>query len=175
MKSPTKDSLIAPAASPELDSVQLRRVMSNFPSGVVVLTAINRSEPVGMTVQSFASLSLQPPLCLVCPSKSSTSWPRILEAPGLVVNILGAQQGELAKQFGSRGADKFSGVRWDASPILGAPVLNDVVAWLECQVCATYDGGDHTIQIASILGATITDTDDPDPLVYFRTKFGTFA
>ncbi len=91
------------------------------------------------------------------------------------MNILGAQQKELCRKFGARGVDRFSGVDWSASPIFGAPVLNDVITWLECQVYATHDGGDHTIVVSSIVGASITEVDGSAPLVFFRSRFGSFA
>ncbi|MPZ74235.1 MAG: flavin reductase [Nitriliruptorales bacterium] len=149
--------------------------MGHFASGVVVVTAMDGSQPVGMTVQSFASLSLDPPLCLLCPAKSSTSWPRIIRSGRFVINVLGAEHRDLSRQFAVSGGDKFRDVRWTASPASGSPVIDRAIAWLECKSSAIHDGGDHHVAIASVVDARISQEENVAPLIFFRGTFGAFT
>src|SRR5262245_20087411 len=109
-----------------------RAVLGHFATGVAAVTAIDEGEPVGLTIQSFCSLSLDPPLILLCPALSSTSWPRVERAGRLCVNLLADGQEELARQFARSGTDKYAGVRWAPSADTGSPVLEGALAWIDC-------------------------------------------
>ncbi|MPZ73651.1 MAG: hypothetical protein GEU74_10545 [Nitriliruptorales bacterium] len=164
------------AGEPGLDSASLRRVLGHFASGVVVVTAIDVQGPVGMTAQSFCSLSLEPPLVLFCPAKSSRSWPRIAAAQSFAVNVLDTSHATLCRQFAVSGGDKFAGVSWMPSS-MGAPLLDDAISWIECRTHAVHDGGDHHIVLGSVLSATLREGEVAEamPLVFYRGGFGTFA
>src|ERR1700682_6631016 len=92
-----------------------RAVLSQFATGVAVVTAINNGSPVGLTIQSFCSLSLDPPLILLCPAITSTSWPKIAEVGQLCVNLLAEGQEEIARQFARSGGDKYVGIVWSSA------------------------------------------------------------
>ena len=151
------------------DAAQIRRVLGHFASGVTVITALLHSEPVGFTCQSFASLSLDPPMVTFAPSRGSTTWPKIRQARSFCVNVLSDEQSELSSAFARSGTDKFAGVSWRSSR-LGAPVLDGAAAYIDCRIWAEYDGGDHTIVAASVidLGADSTRR----PLVFHRGQYG---
>lgn len=158
-----------PPASPEvLDPQHFRRVLGHFATGVTVITALDGGEPVGFTCQSFASLSLEPPLVTVSPQRTSTTWPRIRRAGRFCANILAEGQQELGSRFARTGTDKFAGVRWSTSPS-GCPVLEDVLAWVDCEVLQEVDGGDHVIAVARVLDLAVL-SDEP-PLLFFRGSF----
>jgi flavin reductase (DIM6/NTAB) family NADH-FMN oxidoreductase RutF len=149
----------------------LRDVLGHFATGVVVVTARARDETLlGFTCQSFASLSLDPPLVSFAPSRTSSTWPRIREIGAFCVNVLAADHSELSTAFArsGRAVDKFAGVAWCPAPS-GAPVLEGVIAWVDCTLWAEHDGGDHTIAIGRVsnLGA------DPDrlPLLFYRGAY----
>ena len=129
-------------------------------------------DPVGFTCQAFAALSLEPPLVLLAPAKSSTSWPRIAQAGAFCVNILAAHQGGLARTFSVSGADKFAGVEWRPGPVTSSPVLPDALAWVECRLEAIYDSGDHELVTGRVLALDVTER---EPLLYFRGGFGGFS
>jgi len=148
---------------------QIRQVLGHFPSGVTVITAVYDGEPVGFTCQSFASLSLDPPMVTFAPSRTSSTWPKIRQAGTFCVNVLSDAHSGLSMAFGRSGADKFAGVRWRSSP-QGAPVLDGVVAYVECRIWAEYGGGDHTIVAASVLDLAAYST--RRPLVLYRGQYG---
>ncbi len=147
------------------DPSTMRSVLGHFPSGVTIVTGTTPDGPAGFTCQSFSSLSLDPPLVLVLPGRSSSSWPRIEATGRFCVNVLAEGQRELSTRFARSGGDKFSGVEWATSG-LGSPVLAGATAWIDCTLHAVHDGGDHLIVVGAVhdLGAT----DDIPPLVFHR-------
>ncbi|MDG4860746.1 flavin reductase family protein [Streptomyces sp. T-3] len=155
-----------------LDPAEFRRVLGHFASGVTVITALDDEGPAGFACQSFASLSLDPPLIAFMVARTSTTWPRIAQAGSFCVNILGAEQGTLCRGFAVSGGDKFAGVTYDAAPVSGAPRLDGVPAWLDCTIHAVHTGGDHLIVVGRVdaLGAT----DEGEPLLFHQGKFGQF-
>src|SRR6476619_3878226 len=94
------------------DTARYRQVLGHFPTGVVVVTAVDDGEPVGLAIGSFSSVSLDPPLVGFFPDRSSTSWPRIEKAGSFAVNILGEHQEDICRTFASKGGDKFAGIGW---------------------------------------------------------------
>jgi 3-hydroxy-9,10-secoandrosta-1,3,5(10)-triene-9,17-dione monooxygenase reductase component len=152
---------------------EFRRVLGNFASGVTVITApaaVPSEPPAGFACQSFASLSLEPPLVCFMVARTSTTWPRIARAGVFCVNVLGAGQGELCRAFAVSGADKFAGVAHDPAPVSGSPRLADAAAWIDCTVQAVHTGGDHLIVVGRVdaLGAT---QEPGDPLLFHRGRF----
>jgi flavin reductase (DIM6/NTAB) family NADH-FMN oxidoreductase RutF len=150
------------------DLAHFREVMSCFASGVVVVTAVVDGTPVGMTCQSFTSLSLDPPMVLFCPSKSSTSWPVLARADYLCVNVLTAAQHELSTAFARSGTDKYLGVSWTPTP-QGAPALDGAAVHVEARVADCLDGGDH--HIVTCVVEALSAVADHEPLVYYRCGY----
>ncbi len=157
---------------PPVDPAEFRRVLGHFASGVTIVTALDATGPTGFACQSFASLSLDPPLVAFMVARTSTTWPRIADAGAFCVNILGAGQRELCRSFAVSGADKFAGVDWTPAPTSGSPLLPDAPAWIDCAITAVHTGGDHLIVVGRVdsLGAT----EDSDPLLFHRGRFGRF-
>ncbi|MEU6375416.1 flavin reductase family protein [Streptomyces sp. NPDC046909] len=147
----------------------MRKVMGHFCSGLVVITAHGPDGPLGFTCQSFASLSLDPPLVSFSPARTSSTWPRIREAQSFCVNVLAEDQQHLSNGFARSGADKFAGVSWSPSPS-GAPVLAGTAAWAECVLWAEYDGGDHTIVAGEV--RSLGCDDHKRPLLFYRGAYG---
>ncbi|MBA0126568.1 flavin reductase family protein [Haloechinothrix sp. YIM 98757] len=164
---------IATTSTPDAaDDEHLRAVLGRFCTGVTVITALRQGEPVGFTCQSFSALSLEPPYVCFCPSRTSTTWPRIRRAGSLCVNILAADQEEMGRRFAVSGADKFTGSGWGSSPN-GSPLLDGALAWIDGSVEREVDGGDHTIVIARITGSEIRR--DASPLLFYGSSFGRMA
>lgn len=147
----------------------LRAVLGHFASGVVVVAAMGPNGPLGFTCQSFASLSLDPPLVSFSPSRSSTTWPQIREVGRFCVNVLAEDHRHHSDRFARSGTDKFAGAIWRPGPS-GAPILDGVCAWVDCALWGEYDGGDHTIAIGHVtaLGADAARA----PLLFHRGRYG---
>ena len=165
-----EDDLEHTAAS--FDQARLRQIMGHFATGVTIITAVDDGEPVGLTAQSFTSLSLDPPLILFCPGKTSSTWPRIKQAGSFCVNILGQAQEAICRTFAASGTDKFAGVVWTPSDTTGAPVLDDVLAWVDCTLEAEHDAGDHVIVVGRVVDLSMEQ--EGKPLLFYRGGFGTF-
>jgi flavin reductase (DIM6/NTAB) family NADH-FMN oxidoreductase RutF len=154
-----------------VDEAHFRQVLGHFPTGVTVVTAMTEGEPVGLAVGSFTSVSLDPPLVLFCPAKSSSSWPKIEAAGSFCVNILGEDQESVSRVFAGKGADKFQGLGWRLGAV-GAPILNDVLAWIDCRVEDVHEGGDHYLVVGRV--AELGIGHEGRPLVFFRGGYGRF-
>ena len=162
------DDLGAPTS---FDTARFREVLGHFASGVTIVTATDAGEPVGFTCQAFTSLSLDPPLVAIAPGKNSTSWPRIARAGDFCVNILSEDQEALSRDFAVSGGDKFKGVGWRPARN-GAPVLDGVLAWVECQFLRAHDAGDHEIVLGLVRDMGVNKG---RPLVFYRGGFGGFT
>ena len=149
---------------------EFRAVLGHFASGVVVVTAMHDGRPVGLTCQSFFSLSLDPPLVALAPGRSSTSWPKVAEAGAFCANILADHQEGMARTFANTGADKFSGVGWSPAPS-GPPRLHDCLAWIDCTIESVHDAGDHHLVVARVVGL---QSEPGKPLLFYRGGFGGF-
>ncbi|MDP9793036.1 flavin reductase (DIM6/NTAB) family NADH-FMN oxidoreductase RutF [Catenuloplanes nepalensis] len=148
---------------------RFRQVMSHFCSGIVVVTASSDGVPVGLACQSFASLSLDPPLITFNVARTSRSWPLVRAAGGFAVNILGAAQRATCQVFAVSGADKFAGLSWQPGGT-GAPLLADALAHIECRLEAVYDGGDHEIVVGRVVALQAT-AEPAEPLLYYRREY----
>lgn len=146
-----------------------REVLGRFCSGITVITAVTDNGPVGFTCQSFASLSLDPPLVSFNPARGATTWPLIREAGSFCINILSAKQENISNAFARSGTDRFSGVPWSPAPS-GAPILDGGIAWVDCALWAEYDGGDHTM-VAALVHALDAGSDE-DPLLFYQGGYG---
>jgi flavin reductase (DIM6/NTAB) family NADH-FMN oxidoreductase RutF len=154
-----------------IDRDELRDVLAKFASGVTVVTSVDERGFHGVTVSAFCSLSLEPPLVLICVANDSQSRDLLAVAERFAVNILSRGQTFLAEQFSGQTplADPtFSRVPHRLSPG-GLPLINDTVAWLECRRWAEYEGGDHTIFIGAVEALGLGEQDDP--LILFDRTF----
>ena len=152
------------------DPAEFRRVLGHFVTGVTVLTTRDRDDqPAGLTANAFASLSLEPPLVLVCIDRTSNTHELIVGAGFFAVNVLSDGQERISRRFAEEEIDpRFEGVAW-RNEVTRAPVLDDVLAWVDCRVHATFDGGDHTIFVGEVLAA---DAREGVPLLFYRGGYG---
>ena len=148
---------------------RFRHVFGHFCTGVTVVTTVDAAGPAGFACQAFAALSLEPPLVLFCPSKTSATWRRVATSGVFCVNVLDAGQVELARVFGTSGADKFAGVGW-APCTSGAPVLDGVLTWAGCEVMQTHDAGDHYIVMGRV--TELGECQPGEPLLFYRGRYG---
>ena len=139
---------------------RFRRVLGQFPTGVVLVTAATSEGPTGMAVNSFTSVSLDPPLVSFCAAHSSTTWPRIRAAGAFAVNVLGEQHAEVSRLFARKGVDRFAGLGHRPGAT-GAPVLDGVAAHLDCRLHAVHDAGDHVIVLGRVVDLHADDAVRP--------------
>ncbi|MEI7056687.1 flavin reductase family protein [Nocardioides sp. CCNWLW239] len=164
-------------ATPETPPVELldptpegmRRALGAFASGVTVVTAVADGEPVGFTCQSFASVSLEPPLVMFCAGREGRAWGRIRSAEALCVNVLAEDQIDVCGRFGSRTGARFDGLDHELSD-WGAPALPGALLRVHCSVTDVHVAGDHDIAVCHVLGLEL-GTEVP-PLVFHRGRFG---
>jgi flavin reductase (DIM6/NTAB) family NADH-FMN oxidoreductase RutF len=155
-----------------LDQARFREVLGHFATGVTIVTADEKGVPVGFSCQSFSALSLDPPMVILAPAKSSTSWPRIAAAGAFCVNILSDSQEAVCRAFAISGGEKFNGVPWTPGPATGAPVIDGSLAVIECTLGQIYEGGDHELVTGHVVAM---DVGQGSPLLFYRSGFGRFV
>ncbi len=146
--------------------------MSQFCTGVVIVTGISEGRPVGFAAQSFVSVSLAPPLVSICPAKTSTSWPLLRASGRFGINILGADQHGICMAFAKSGGDKFTQFGWARSSA-GTPVLDGVLGFVDCSLEAEHEAGDHTLVIGRVHELDVFSV-ERSPLLFFRGRYGAF-
>ncbi|MGQ0646905.1 MAG: flavin reductase family protein [Gemmatimonadaceae bacterium] len=163
--------MTASPADRALSPDQFRALMSRFASGVTVVTTLDgRGRAHGMTVSAFASLSLEPPLVLVCVDRNASMFEVLDVIPYFAVNILAEDQEALSRRFSDEEMElRFEGVAY-SSGIAGVPLLAGTAANVECRRVARYDAGDHGVFVAEVAGGA--SVNDRYPLVYFRGSYG---
>ncbi|MGI5242215.1 flavin reductase family protein [Dactylosporangium sp. CA-139066] len=140
----------AEAEETPISGTELRSVLGRVPTSVGVVAGTGPDgTPVGLTIGTFTSVSLSPPLIAFCPGGNSTSWPKIRPMGRFCVSLLAADQDGVCAVFASKQPDKFAGLRWDLGRN-GAPRLDGAVAWVECDIQHEYDAGDHTLVIGRV-------------------------
>jgi 3-hydroxy-9,10-secoandrosta-1,3,5(10)-triene-9,17-dione monooxygenase reductase component len=147
---------------------RFRSVLGHFCTGVTVVTTHDGLEPVGFACQSFAALSLDPPLVLFCPGKNSRTWPVLRRTGRFAVNVLSDEQREVSAIFGSRGADKFRSVDWMPAPS-GSPVLTGALTWVDCELDAVHEAGDHYVVVGRV--TALGDPSGGRPLLFYRGRY----
>ena len=147
--------------------------MGQFTTGVVIATGIHDGEAAGFAAQSFVSLSLDPPLVALCPAKTSTSWPKLRASGHFCINILADDQKSVCDVFARTGIDKFACLRWDAG-VTGSPVLDGVIGYVDCDLEAEHDAGDHVIAVGRVRVFDVKDG-GKRPLLFFRGGYGSFS
>jgi 3-hydroxy-9,10-secoandrosta-1,3,5(10)-triene-9,17-dione monooxygenase reductase component len=154
----------------QIDSRAFRQVLGQFCTGITIITTIHGDVPTGFACQSFAALSLEPPLVLFCPTKVSRSW-KAIEATGkFCVNVLTESQKDVSARFGSKESDKFAGIDWSASP-LGSPVIDGSLAYIDCTVASVHDGGDHLVVFGAVQSLSEVPKIKPRPLLFYRGDY----
>jgi flavin reductase (DIM6/NTAB) family NADH-FMN oxidoreductase RutF len=145
-----------------------RRVLGHFASGVTIVTTCDADKrATGLTASAFTSVSLEPPLILVCIDHKSQSHGPLMDAGCFAVNILSVDQEALSRKFATTRLDKFEGVAYRLSP-LGVPIIAEALASLECATVSTHVAGDHTILVGRVEAAS---SGDGHPLLYFRGQY----
>jgi flavin reductase (DIM6/NTAB) family NADH-FMN oxidoreductase RutF len=151
------------------DPRTLRDALGCFATGVTVVTCLGPDgTPAGLTVNSFTSVSLDPPLLLVCLHKMAASSTQLTETPYFAVNVLQTGQQPASIRFSTRDEDRFGATPW-ACGEAGAPILKDSLGVFECERYAVHDGGDHHILIGQVVKASFDGS--LDPLLFFRGKY----
>ncbi|MEV5649533.1 flavin reductase family protein [Nocardia sp. NPDC052254] len=157
------------AADPAAVDASFREALAHFCTGVVVVTSLDGSQrPVGMTVGSFTSISLDPPLVGFYAGRTSTTLPHIAGRGRFCVNVLAADQHELARTFAVSDADKFAGVGWFRGRD-GCPRLTGAHAWIDCSITLRQTIGDHDLVVGHVEALAVSG--DSDPLVFHRSIF----
>ncbi len=155
-----------------IDVLDLRRAFGAFATGVTIVTTADKNAGVyGFTANSFASVSLEPPLLLVNIAKSAYGLQIFTEASGFAINILAESQRDLSNTFASRGVDKFANIRWHVG-VTGSPLFEGVIAWFDCEIFQQVDAGDHVILIGKVLDYEY-NTDSP--LAFCRGAYVSFG
>ncbi|HEV8673817.1 MAG TPA: flavin reductase family protein [Methylomirabilota bacterium] len=151
-----------------ITAAEFRLALRHFPAGVTVVTTRHADgRPCGLTLSAFTSVSLDPPLVLVCIDHAATAYRAFIESGWFAVNVLGKSQEHLSRRFATTATDKFAGIAFREGQA-GLPILDDVVAALECRVVHQYAGGDHTIFVGQVEVVSVTGG---PPLVYFRGAY----
>jgi flavin reductase (DIM6/NTAB) family NADH-FMN oxidoreductase RutF len=153
------------------DAATYRTVLGHFATGVVIVTAIDGDEPVGMAANSFTSVSLEPPLVLFCAAKSSSTWPRIETSGKWAANFLAEEGEEVCRLFAQKGADRFARVAY-APGRTGSPILEDALAFVDCETIAQHDAGDHVIVVGRIV--ELGYQHEGKPLLFYRGGYGRY-
>ncbi|MFF9499988.1 flavin reductase family protein [Streptomyces sp. NPDC014656] len=155
-----------------IDPARFRDVLGRFASGITVVAGLDDGGPVGFACQSFASLSLDPPLVMLAVGRSSTSWPRIERAGRFCVNILAEDQRTTCAALGRSGPDKFAGVPWRVSDH-GTVRVDGALAHVECALHEVYEAGDHHLVTAHVVA--LDAGEDGRPLLYYRSRYAVGA
>ncbi len=161
-----------PGAGSTFDSAKYRQVLGHFPTGVTAITAMADGVPVGMAIGSFASLSLEPPQVLFCVGRHSSSWPKIEAVGSFCVNILAEDQEDVCRVFASKATDKFAEIGWKRSGN-GSPLLDGVLAHIDCTVADVIPSGDHHVVIGGVTDLEVRH--EGGPLIFFRGGYGRFS
>jgi len=154
------------------DEASFRTVLGHFATGVTIITAMDGDEPIGVSANSFTSVSLDPPLVLFCAAKASTTWPRIEAAGKFTVNILNEHQEDVCRVFATKGADRFSRIGWRTSGN-GQPILHDSLAYIDCEMQEQHDAGDHIIVVGRVQELGVLS--EEGPLLFYRGGYGKFG
>ncbi|MGH7475161.1 MAG: flavin reductase family protein [Longimicrobiales bacterium] len=156
-----------------IDPAEFRRVLGHLATGVSIVAARDphSGDPHGLTVSAIASVSLEPSLVLVCIEQSADSHELVRTAGAFSINLLADDQERLSRHFAeSEGGEKFRGIAWHEA-VTGAPVLDDVLAWVDCRLWAEYPGGDHTIFVGEVIDANAREG---VPLIHYRGGYGRY-
>ena len=163
---------------PAFDAKQFRTVLGHFPTGVTIVSGMDGDLPVGFTIGSFTSVSLDPPMVGFLPMKGSDTWEAIERSGSFCVNVLSRDQADLCWQFAKNGNEdeRYDDVVWHPAPS-GSPIIDRAVAWIDCTIEQVYEMGDHFFVLGRVI-ALDADADHngtgPFPLLFFKGTLGGF-
>lgn len=165
--------------APAFDAKQFRTVLGHFPTGVTIVSGMHGDQPVGFTIGSFTSVSLDPPLVGFLPMKDSDTWHAMSKSGAFCVNVLSRAQADLCWKFAKSDneAERFDDVAWRPGPT-GSPVIERAVAWIDCTVEDVYEMGDHYFVLGRVVALEADadhDGEGPFPLLFFCGSLGGFA
>ena len=152
---------------------EFRRVCGHYATGVGVVTAVVDGKPVGLSVNSFTSVSLEPLLVSFYAAHTSTTWEQMKNSDSFAVNILSESQHDLISTFSKKGIDRFANINWEPARITGSPLLPDTSGWIDCRVKQVIDIGDHYLVVGEVLD--LHSDSDAGPLLYYKGKIATLA
>ena len=166
------------AEDPAFDAQGFREVMGHFPTGVTIVSGMHGDQPVGFTIGSFTSVSLEPPLVGFLPMTDSTTWANMAGSGSFCVNVLSRQQADLCWTFAKSGneAQRYDEVAWHPGPT-GSPIIDRAVAWIDCTVEEVYEMGDHKFVLGRVVALEADadhDGSGPFPLLFFKGTLGGF-
>jgi flavin reductase (DIM6/NTAB) family NADH-FMN oxidoreductase RutF len=162
---------VSHATGPVTDPSLFTAVLSHFASGLTVISSTSDGQPVGLTCQSFFSLSLDPPMVAFSVARTSKTFASIRRTGDFVVNVLSDRQRDVSAAMARSGTDKWAGVRWERGELTGHPVIDGTLAFLECRIAAEHDGGDHVIVTAHVLGLGHVTHATARPLLFYRSRY----
>ena len=164
--------------TPAFDGKQFRTVLGHFPTGVTIVSGIDGDQPVGFTIGSFTSVSLDPPMVGFLPQTDSPTWAAMEASGKFCVNVLSREQTDLCWKFAKTGneAERFDGVAWHPAPT-GSPIIDRAVAWIDCEVVEAHKMGDHLFVLGRVVALAVDADNDgiaPMPLLFFKGTLGGF-
>jgi flavin reductase (DIM6/NTAB) family NADH-FMN oxidoreductase RutF len=155
-----------------IDPTELRRLMGQFATGVTIITTRDDAgRPYGLTANAYTSLSLDPPLVLICVDRKAETFPHFPASRCFVVNVLTEDQQALSSRFAKSGGDKFAGLAYETNAV-GAPILDATLAHLECTLIDTHEGGDHVIHVGRVDNFAVRGG---RPLLFFQGRYRQLA
>ncbi|MEU8225366.1 flavin reductase family protein [Kribbella sp. NPDC048915] len=157
------------ASGGSVPPAEFRAALGRFATGITIMSTLQDGVAHAMTANAFTSVSLDPPLVLVCVDKAVRMHAAVLDCGYWAVSVLAATQQPIADRFARSGRDlysQFDGIGTTAGPKTGCPTVDGALSWLECRTWATYDGGDHTIVVGEVLSLGVRDPGDPSALIY---------
>ena len=164
--------------TPDFDAKEFRTVLGHFPTGVTIVTGMHEDQPVGFTIGSFTSVSLDPPLVGFLPMKDSATWEAMAAGGSFCVNVLSRDQADLCWKFAKSDNEtsRYDEVEWHPAPT-GSPIIDRAVAWIDCTVEEVHEMGDHLFVLGRVV-ALEADADHngtgPFPLLFFKGTLGGF-
>jgi flavin reductase len=157
-----------------IESTEFRTAMGRFASGITIMSTLQDGVAHAMTANAFTSVSLDPPLVLMCVDHGVRMHDAVLDYGYWAVSMLGDSHREIAERFAKSGRDlrsQFDGIGTQPGPKTGCPLIEGALSWLECRTWATYPGGDHTIVVGEVLSLGVGEPDDPAALIYYAGSY----
>ena len=156
--------------APALDPRAFRDTLGHYASGITIISSIDETDPIGFTCQSFYSVSTEPPLVSFSVMTTSTTYPRVRETGRFAVNVLAHDQHTVSNQFARKGTDKWTGIDWTPTAS-GNPVIENTLMWLDCEIWAEHEAGDHYIVVGLVNEMSPTTWHKEEPLLYFKGQY----
>jgi 3-hydroxy-9,10-secoandrosta-1,3,5(10)-triene-9,17-dione monooxygenase reductase component len=153
-----------------IDPRVFRDTLGHYASGITIVSGHDDDGPIGFTCQSFYSVSMDPPLVSFSVMTNSTTYPRIRETGRFAVNVLSHHQDAVSSQFARKGTDKWAGISWQPTQS-GDPVIADTLMWVDCDIWAEHEAGDHLIVIGRVNEMSPAEWHRHEPLLFFKGRY----